>query len=92
MRKRVNVLIVVLMVAVCVGLILPAISKMRETGNRMQCANNLNQVGIGLHSYTHDWNSFPAGTFYSAAVSAEERSWPPEKRNSWLVALKPYME
>ncbi len=81
----VELLVVITVIGLLVGLLLPAVQAAREAARRMQCRNNLRQIGIALHNYHDVHRSFPAG-FRFRPQSATEGV------GTANVALLPYLE
>jgi prepilin-type N-terminal cleavage/methylation domain-containing protein len=85
----VELLVVIAIIGVLVALLLPAVQSARESARRMQCSNNVKQIGLGLHTF-HDVHGFlPAGGITKAQPSLQI---PSGVLHGWGVFLLPYVE
>ncbi len=82
----VELLVVIAIIGVLVALLLPAVQAAREAARRMQCTNNLKQMGLATQNYHATRNHFPPGALIEGRCCNEP------SKTGWPLEILPFME
>ncbi len=93
MKRRgftlIELLVVIAIIAVLIALLLPAVQAAREAARRIQCTNNLKQIGLAFHNYEQTNGGFPPARFVGGGTGGGSPSF---VYSGWPVCLLPFIE
>lgn len=84
----IELLVVISIIALLIGILLPALGAARNAARDMQCLSNLRQIGIGIYGYSLDYGSTMPISYFDGEVGGVEVA---DDQSDWVVQIYSYM-
>ncbi len=92
----VELLVVITIIGILMALLLPAVQSAREAARKLQCSNNMKQLGLALHQYHTSYGIFPPSSewFVGGMLNEQNLATPnnPNLNQNWVIMILPQLE
>ena len=88
----VELLVVITIIGILIALLLPAVQSAREAARKMQCTNNLKQLGLAMIGHEQTYGFLPGGGWGFNCVADPDRGTGKHQPGGWVFCILPYIE
>ena len=87
----VELLVVIGIIALLIGILLPALSKARAKAQEVKCSSNLHQMGLAMAMYVNEWKYYPGAIGFRSQSGNPDSAPPSQPISIWQTRLRKYM-